>query len=172
MEMMIVGIDPGLTGAVAYMHGTGTLHHVVDTPSFLMDGRRREYDVPSMIRLLLLNGQTGHIHHVFIEQQQMRPGVAVQSTAKVWFGYGLWIGILSALHVPYTAVAPQVWQREMYAGAVGTGKERSLLVASRLWPDFVISKDRHDRADALLIAEWGRRALSGHLRDDQWEELA
>lgn len=167
---MIVGLDPGLTGAVAFMERGGSIVTVEDTPSFLTDGKKRDYDVPGMVRLLMENGSTGHIEHVFIERQQARPGIPPQAMLKIGHGFGLWIGILATLHIPYTAVWPQVWQREMYAGAVpGEGKERSLLVASRLWPDLVIPKSRHDRADALLIAEWGRRLLLGKTK--QWEAV-
>lgn len=168
---MILGIDPGLTGAVALMAMDGTSVHLYDTPSFVLGGKRRDYDVPGMVRLLIdpTTGATGHIEHVFIERQQSRPGAAVQAVFKIGYGFGLWVGILSAFRVPHSVVSPQVWQREMYAGAVGEGKERSLLIASRLYPGIVIPKDRHDRADALLIAEWGRRTLLG--KTARWEEV-
>jgi len=168
--MIIVGIDPGLTGAVARMGTSGLSVSIHDTPSFVINGRRRDYDVPGMIAML----NRGYISddgsvHVFIERQQSRPEAGVASTFKIGYGYGLWMGIVAAWGWKCTVVSPQVWQKEMYQGAVGEGKERSLLIASRLWPGIVIPKSRHDRADALLIAEYGRRVLSG--RAENWEEI-
>lgn len=165
--MNIIGIDPGLTGAVAVLNEEGEVEDILDTPSFLMTGKRREHDPRGMWRIL--NNVMIGAKHAFIEQQQMRPHIAVQATAKVWFGYGLWTMGLVGLGFPHTPVGAQTWQKEMYQGVSGEGKERSLLVASRLWPNVVIPKDRHDRADALLIAEYGRRVLAGKVK--HWEEL-
>jgi len=166
---VIVGIDPGLTGAVGVLDEDGQIVRVEDTPSFLLEGKRRDYDVPGMVRLLVQNGATGHIRHVFIERWQARPEASPQSMGKIGYGAGLWIGILSAFHMPHTVVWPQTWQRTMYQGAVGEGKERSLLIASRLWPNYKFETSRHDRADSLLIAEYGRRTLLG--LEKRWEEI-
>jgi crossover junction endodeoxyribonuclease RuvC len=162
---VIVGIDPGLQGAVAFLPERGGSINVVDTPSFLLSGKARDYDVPGMMSVL----RVYEMGHVFIERWQARPEASPQSMGKIGYGFGLWVGMLAALLVPYTVVWPQTWQKEMYAGAVGEGKERSLLIASRLWPDLVIPKTRHDRADALLIAEWGRRTLRGDTA--RWEAV-
>lgn len=141
---------------------------VEDTPSFLLSGKARDYDVPGMVRMLGAYGTLPE-DHAFIERWQARPEASPQSMGKIGYGFGLWVGILTAMEIPLTIVWPQTWQKEMYAGAVGEGKERSLLIASRLWPDLVIPKTRHDRADALLIAEWGRRTLLG--KAGRWEAV-
>lgn len=167
----VVAIDPGLTGAVAILTEEGDVEHLLDTPSFVMEGKRRDHDAQGMDSLLSTYvGLDRPNLHVYIEQQQMRPDVAVQATAKVWYGYGLWVGMLVTRGLRYTAVRAQTWQKEMYQGAVGEGKERSLLVASRLWPNVLIPKTRHDRADALLIAEYGRRVLLGKIK--HWEDVS
>lgn len=171
---MIVGIDPGLTGAVAFISfdAPPLVLGVRDTPSFLLNGKRREYDVPGLLRMFTSGiGVTHRIDHVFVEKQGTRPEQGVASVFKIGLGMGLWEGILAAFGIPYTIVPPQVWQREMYQGAVNAeGKERSLLIASRLWPHIEIPKTRHDRADALLIAEYGRRVLSGRV-EKGWKEV-
>ena len=172
MVRFVVGIDPGLTGAVAVLGTDGTIIRVEDTPSFLLEGKRRDFNVPGMVNLLDHGDDLDdlvHETHVFIERQQSRPEQGVASVFKIGYGFGLWVGMLSFVHVPYSIVSPQTWQRVMYQGAVGEGKERSLLIASRLWPGLVIPKTRHDRADALLIAEYGRRTLLG--QTPRWEDV-
>lgn len=169
MTEFIVGIDPGLTGAVAILNAEGEVDSIIDTPSFALTGKRREHDAGGMWSIAGKSGWLFKHPHVFIEQQQMRPDVAVQSTAKVWYGYGLWVMALVAGNHRYTAVRAQTWQKEMYQGAVGEGKERSLMIAARLWPNLTIPKTRHDRADALLIAEYGRRVLLGKIKP--WEDV-
>ncbi len=85
------------------------------------------------------------------------------------YSLGLFEGLFVALAIPYTLVAPQSWQRAMHAGVstyVDT-KQRSILAAQRLFPQVSLlatprSLKPHDGiADALLIAEYGRRALAG-----------
>jgi hypothetical protein len=152
---------------VGVLDGAGGRPACFDTPNFLLTGSRRDYDVPGMVQLLkALSKNT----HVFIERQQARPEAGSASVFKVGVGYGLWLGILATLGLPHTVVSPQVWQREMYLGAVNAeGKDRSLLVASRLWPNFHIPRSRHDWADALLIAEYGRRVC--WKESQEWTEV-
>jgi hypothetical protein len=76
---------------------------------------------------------------------------------KIGYGYGIWLGLLGALCLPYTVVSPITWQKEMYLGASGEGKERSILVAQRLFPNMTVKKSQSGRADALLIMEYGSR---------------
>jgi crossover junction endodeoxyribonuclease RuvC len=164
----VVGIDPGLTGAIAFVsYPRGGRVLVVDTPSFVLAGARRDYDIPGMAQQLLRYEPA--IHHVFIERQQARPEAGSPAVFKIGYGFGLWLGLVAGHGLPYTVVSPQVWERAMFQGAVGEGKDRSLLIASRLWPRLEIPRSRHDRADALLIAEYGRRVLLG--RVTSWDEV-
>ena len=77
-------------------------------------------------------------------------------------GYGIWIGILEALKIPYTEVPPQTWKRLLMAGE-RKEKDASRAVARRLWPDqteeALSRRKDHGRADAALIAEYARRVL-------------
>ena len=53
--MHIVGIDPGLAGAVAVLDTHGTLEALADTPTLVLKvqrGMRQVYNVPSMAALL------------------------------------------------------------------------------------------------------------------------
>jgi crossover junction endodeoxyribonuclease RuvC len=147
--MRILGIDPGLTGALALLDGERM--DVVDAPRLAVS--RGMLDVPEIVRLI----SEWKPALAVLERQQAMPGQGVSSTFKTGYGYGVYVGVLTALHVPFLLVSPRVWQRELYQGAVGEGKDRSLYVAAQLFPTFPLRRSQHGRADALLIAEYGRR---------------
>jgi len=72
---MLVGIDPGLTGAVAILGADGTVEALTDTPTLTLKvarGTKQVYDVPGMCGLL--RGYTGGGLHVVIEQAQAMQG--------------------------------------------------------------------------------------------------
>lgn len=154
--MRVVGVDPGLSGAIAVIDQDEVVVH--DLPTLQVGaGTRREYDVPALVRLI--REVAGDVW--FVERQQPVPENA-SASYKIGLGQGIILGILAALGIPHQVVAPQVWQRELYAGAAGAGKDRSMLVAGRLFPQIRIP--RHDWADALLVAEYGRRSVACDMR--------
>lgn len=160
--MRICGIDVGLNGAVAVVD-TATSPFTVelhDMPVLQESGsRRRDYDVHALVRLL----RRLELTSVFVERQQARPENP-RTTFLVGYGYGVVLGVLGALGLPHQAVWPQTWQAAMFRGTDGATKNRSLLVARRLFPH--VELRRHDEADALLLAEYGRRLFYG--REGVW----
>jgi hypothetical protein len=100
---MFVGIDPGLSGAVAVLTADGSLVAVYDTPTLTLRvarGMRHDYDIPGMCALLTPYASAGL--HVVIEASQAMPGQGTRSTWTTGCGYGLWLGMLAALQLPYT----------------------------------------------------------------------
>ncbi len=165
MVQIVIGIDPGVGGAVAVMYGYGTLLCVDDTPVLwakVARSRRLVYDIPAMRTLISRHAGDGTLVNVFLEQQHAMPKQGVTSMFSTGYGYGLWLGILAGLGVPHTVVTPRRWQTIMLSGQ-GDPKARALVTAARLVPRCVIPKSRHGRADALLLAEYGRRSLFGAL---------
>ena len=108
--MYIVGVDPGLTGAVAVLDAHGTLEALADTPTLTLKvqrGTRQAYDVPGMAALL--RPYAGLQSHVCIEASQPMPGQGTRSMFTTGYGYGLWIGLLTTLQLPYTPIRPGIW---------------------------------------------------------------
>jgi crossover junction endodeoxyribonuclease RuvC len=69
---------------------------------------------------------------------------------------GIIMGVLSALGFSYELVRPQEWKKEF--GLLKMQKDASRTVAQNLFPSVNLSlKKDEGRAEALLIAEWGRR---------------
>jgi hypothetical protein len=156
---MFVGIDPGLSGAVAVVDADGALVAVHDTPTLTLRiarGTRHDYDVPGMCALL--QPYAGQYAHVVIEASQAMPGQGVRSMFSTGYGYGLWLGLLAALQLPYTTVRPVVWKKTF---SLGKDKEAARLRAQQLFPgaDLRHKKD-HGRAEALLLAWYACRQRS------------
>lgn len=164
----IVGIDPGLDGALAVLPDGLTF----DTPTAeVKSGRtkRRVYQPAQMVRMLATckedypdGVRQRHDVHVYLEAVHSMPGQGVRSMFSMGHGLGLWMGILAALEIPYTLIEPTVWKRAMVG--LGKDKDASRIRAQQLFPasagDLARKKD-HGRAEALLIAEFGRRS-NGH----------
>lgn len=155
MPSISIGIDPGLWGCVAVIAAPGV--RVYDTPTYLIHGKKekREYDLPTMRSILecWVSDDTW----VFVEAVHAMPKQGVISMFSFGRGLGLWEGMVAALKMRCTMVPPQSWQKTMLAG-MPKGKGSSLSVAKHLFPSVELSRVKdHNRADALLLAEYGRR---------------
>lgn len=153
--MAVIGIDPGLSGAIALLDdGDGI--DVFDMPVLELarsGKKRREIDptrLDDLIRSLRGN-------RAVLEQAGSRPGQGVASSFAFGKGYGLVLGILVAHGIPYTVVHPTVWKKALHVPA---GKDAARARASQLFPGsaqrWTRAKD-DGRAEAALIALWGRR---------------
>lgn len=153
----VIGIDPGITGAVAFIPPAGEQGaEVYDfTDASAMDRIRYHWE----------GEQTA-----FLERVSAMPGQGISSTAKFMTNFGIWQGRLEALGIPFEFVMPKKWQEFSFGSApkiftvvkkkrVVDTKEMSRACAMRLFPhlsDKLKTKNSHNRADALLLAHYGR----------------
>jgi crossover junction endodeoxyribonuclease RuvC len=146
---MIVGVDPGLTGAVGILADDGKLVDVWDLP--VNDGE------VSASQLALAEGW-GEMapSAVVIERVSTRPGEGGARALKIGTNYGVLLGVFGGLMLPIRLVTPAKWKKDM---GLSPDKNASRALASRLWPThadkFRRVKD-DGRAEAALIAEWWR----------------
>jgi len=154
--MITIGIDPGLSGSVAVLGEEGIIK-IYDTPvAEIKSGKKtkRAYVESEMARILSNYNIDGA--HAAIEGQHAFPGQGVSSMYKLGLGYGLWVGILAALKIPYTVISSTKWKKGM--GLTGKEKAASCLRAQQLYPDAELFTERgralDGRADALLIATY------------------
>jgi len=96
-----------------------------------------------------------------VEKQQAFPGQGVVSMFTAGKNYGVILGILQALQVPYEEVPAQRWKRVFGIALNLPKRERKVLAiekAKALFPALREAIGNHDgKAEALLIAEYGRR---------------
>ena len=160
--MNIIGIDPGLTGAVA-MIDRGGVAYMWDTPTIVVKKGKKtktEY-LPAQMVAILTDAPTGPVH-VYIEKVGAMPGQGVTSMFNFGKGFGLWLGILAGLKLPHTLVTPQAWKKELMQGMAD--KDAARIRAQELFPccvDQLSRKKDHGRAEALLIAFYGKTYLIG-----------
>lgn len=161
---MIVGIDPGLDGAIAFLLDSGSPTRVQPMPTLKETKTKRGLDEQMIVQLL--DHRKEAITLVVIEKAQSMPHQGVSSCFNYGAGWGLLRGICAGLRLSYTLVHPTTWKKTMCKDA-GKGKDASIIVAKRLWPTINLlptprsRKDHDGMADALLIAEYGRRSLGG-----------
>jgi hypothetical protein len=158
--MIIAGIDPGLSGAVALLDAaTGAVVDLWDMPTLTLarGGKtKREIDAHALAGAL----GRDRIGHCFIEQVGAMPGQGVSGVFAFGRAYGTAIGVLATLGIPMTFVAPVAWKRAL---SVPAAKDGARARASQLLPS---AADRwplkkHDgRAEAALIALSGLRQLA------------
>lgn len=174
--MRFVGIDPGVSGAISVIDTDTDQIAFYDTPTLEVKSGKKFKKVIDIGRVVLMLQQisSGVKTVVTIEKVNAMPGVkndpknpgqkipaamGVTSAFSFGMGFGIWLGVLAALFIPHQQVHPLTWKKSMMAD-MGKEKDASRIKAMQLYPrtspDLVRKKD-HGRADALLIAEWGRR---------------
>ena len=137
-----IGIDPGLSGGIAFIPASGEpwAHKMPETDRDLID--------------LLRDSINLFDARATLEFVSSSPQMGVKSAFTFGEGYGRLQMALTALGVPYERVRPQAWQKAM--GCLTKGdKNVSKRRAQELCPAIKVA---HSIADALLIAEYARRA--------------
>ncbi len=148
--MIIIGIDPGLSGAIGIIRTERDLVEVHDMPVMPLSKTKRQVDLFALSRILGKNRNANM--HVFVEQVHSMPHQGVASCFTFGMGYGGIQGILAALEIPFTLVTPQKWKKHF--SLIGKDKKMSIPVAQQHFPSLEIGR-KDGRADALLIAEFG-----------------
>ena len=159
--MIILGIDPGMSGALASWDGT--FLQVLDIPTVKSTGRGRE------VVWAELNQKWDEYFiwadHVFLERVHSRPGEGVSSAFKFGTVFGGLRAMAAAKQLPLTLVTPSQWMKVM---GVGRGsKEASVLRATEMFPRFATmfrgpkGGKKDGVAEASLIAKYGYDKLIG-----------
>ena len=155
VDVRVIGIDPGLSGALAVVNGvdgTFTVEAVYDLPTYsekTSTGKNRRYIDP--VALLALLKAIGKVDRVQCERMIAPPGVSGMSAFSMGATMATIAATLRIARVPYRLVSSGVWKRALEAPA---DKEAARLYAGRLfgnsfhWP----RKKDHNRAEAALIA--------------------
>ena len=144
MVQRVLGIDPGLKGALAWVNLSGSLIEVEDMP--LVDN-----EVNAKLLANLIVGY-GRLECAVVERQQSMPKQGVASSFKTGVGYGIIIGCLAALNVPTFFQSSTQWKKRLH---LTSDKELSRKRALERWPndaDLFKLKKYEGRAEAALLA--------------------
>lgn len=157
--MLVLGIDPGSSGALAFYDPASGDLRIEDMPSVSVkrgSGSKSEPAPSVLCSILSIEAPD----MVWLEKVGARPGEAAGASFSFGRSVGVIEGVIAAMAYPLSHVAPADWQRYTRCRA---GKEGNCLRACELFP-------RHSalfrgprggwldgRADAALIAWYGSR---------------
>jgi|TARA_R100001143_G_scaffold34495_1_gene32574 crossover junction endodeoxyribonuclease RuvC len=151
---VILGIDPGCTGAIVVMTDGGNYVAHLNMPTVKVGTKSR---VNGAAVAAFVRDTVGEFNaHAYLEQVGAMPGQGVSSMFTFGHAAGVVEGILQGMAIPYTLVTPQAWKKR--AGLVGTDKDAARSRAIQLYPDLRILdlKGKGQAvADAILIARHG-----------------
>lgn len=146
--MLTLGVDPGLSGALALLDEDGQPELVADLP-VIRDGRLSWIDGGSL-QSTLLDALRGRACRAAVERVSAMPRQGIASAFSFGVGFGAVLATLQTLRLSIEFVTPAVWKL-----ALGLGKDKraSLDKARLLFPTADLSLAKHDgRAEALLLA--------------------
>jgi crossover junction endodeoxyribonuclease RuvC len=153
---MIVGIDPGISGAVAWVSDEGFLLSAMDMPTLEVNGKAK-------VNPYILTSELGFRKPkiVVIEEVGAMPGQGVTSMFNFGYSAGILAGVCAGLGIPTVFYRPAAWKRQ---AGVSADKGAARQMAQRLWPGsraFDRVKD-HGRAEAALLARWYATKVCGN----------
>ena len=151
----VIGIDPGLTGAVAVIEPDGS--YAVWDLSVMPVGTgkgRVKNKINGAALAAVLRDATDCQGLAKVEKVAAMPGQGVAGMLSLGHSAGVIEGVLAALGIPFEMVTPQKWKKA--AGLIGSEKDASRTKAQQLFPAASLSRKKDiGRADALLIAKYG-----------------
>lgn len=156
-EQIVIGIDPGVSGAIAFDYGGDLV--VRDMPTVEIRGKR--HVCPHGLRAILREHDLRAVASVVIEHVQGVQGAGATSAFSFGRSFGVVEGVVAGLELASTLVRPQAWTKAL---GVSRDKGDHRRMATNLWPAHcaLFSRVKDDgRADAALLAHWWQLAGGG-----------
>lgn len=153
----VVGVDPGLTGALAFLYGN-EFYRVVDIP-VMGNGKgsakvKNQVNGAALANIFQTIGLPLSEITVYLEAVAAMPQQGVSSVFSFGDTFGCIRGVVQALGLSMTLVRPTVWKK--YHGLIGAPDDAARTKAQLLYPAAPLElKKHHNRAEALLIARYG-----------------
>lgn len=147
---LTIGIDPGLTGAIAILAADGSFVSVADLP-VIRDAKLAWID-GSELQSMILTSLEGRTAVAVVERVSSMPGQGIASSFQFGVGFGSVLGVLQALHIRIELITASSWKRSY---GLSKDKRASLHKARLLFPTAELHLAKHDgRAEALLLAQY------------------
>ena len=152
--MIIIGIDPGLSGGVAVFDG------------LIFEDKARPFSTMAEMEKFILEyvKDTGVSSvKAFVEEPPaFFPGAGggLASQSKLHRNFGQYEGLLMGLRIPFETVSPKKWQKSLPGLAKLKGVERKRALHNLAAQRYPQIKPTLKTCDAILIAEYGKRMES------------
>ena len=153
--MKIIGIDPGLSGAIAVLDNS-KIKEIFNMP-VMAEGKKNKRQLNSAQLVKLIKGfiEKGEETIVVVEQVNAMPGQGVTSMFNFGQTFGAIKGICAALELPIFFVRPAKWKKHF--DLINSSKDSSRTKAIEMYPQFSdqLSKKKDvNKSDAILIARF------------------
>lgn len=158
-NLCFAGIDPGLTGAIAFYFPLAP--HLVSVED--MPVANHSIDSATLGERIAQMKPNAAV----IEMQGARPQTGKSAAFKIGAAYGCALGAMGVLKVPMAIISPQKWKAHF---GLDSDKEKSRAYCINRWPEraelFSKKKD-HNRAEAALMALYAAEVrFSRWLKED------
>ena len=155
--MIHIAIDPGLTGALGAIDDQANLILCADLP-VTRHGKLAWIDANDLTDLLM-TARDGRAARITVERSQSMPGQGVSSTFCIGVVLGSILAACQRIAVPLELVTAAAWKNAM---GLDSQKSTSLDRARLLFPTAELDRKKdHNRAEALILAEYSRRQWIG-----------
>lgn len=156
--MWIIGIDPGVSGALVMLNDERQLEAMIDMPVETVTANKQRVatiDLGDWLRRSVdIAAHHGHRVTVMIEKVGAMPGNGNVSMFNFGDSAGCLRGATGALGMAVQFVTPQKWKRA--ACCINEEKDYARTLARQMYPDAELHLKKHGgRADAIHIALFG-----------------
>ena len=159
--MKIIGIDPGLSGAIAILENNKVIS-IFEMP-VMSEGKKnkRQLNSAQLVKLLKDNISENEDVSVIVEQVNAMPGQGVTSMFNFGQTFGAIKGVCAALGLPIFFVRPSKWKKHFEL--INSSKDASRTKVIEMYPAIsprLTKKKDVNKADAILIARYFRDCRS------------
>jgi crossover junction endodeoxyribonuclease RuvC len=150
---MIIGIDPGISGAIVLIDSHGGYIDSVMMPS-IKTGKSSRVNAAAIVGFL--SDYKSVICHCYIEQVGAMPGQGTSSMFNFGHSAGVVEGLIAGMGIPYSKITPQAWKKAY--GLIGKDKDAARSRAVELYPSLRLLDQKGKGqaiADAIFIARHG-----------------
>ena len=134
--MLIIGIDPGISGSICFFQD-GKIIDVVEMPT-MTEGKKNKKQVNGSQIFNEISDRIKKLDKkdikVIIEQVSAMPGQGVTSMFNFGQSFGILKGICSAMQLPMYFVKPAKWKK--YFNLINSEKDASRTKAIEVFPYF------------------------------------
>ena len=130
--MKIIGIDPGLSGAIAILENNKVLN-IFEIP-VMSEGKKNKRQLNSALLVKLIKDNISEKDEVsvVVEQVNAMPGQGVTSMFNFGQTFGAIKGICAALNLPIFFVRPSKWKKHFEL--INSSKDSSRTKAIEMYP--------------------------------------
>ena len=153
--MIVIGIDPGLSGAIAILEGKKVLS--LHEMPVMSEGKKnkRQLNSAQLVNIIKEKFNKNDDIAVVVEQVNAMPGQGVTSMFNFGQTFGAIKGVCAALDLPIFFVRPSKWKKHFEL--INSSKDSSRTKAIEMYPSLAnqLSKKKDvNKSDAILIARF------------------